>query len=100
MVEVLPEAARGHRRLEVRAGGADERDVNGLAARAAQAADGALLDGGEEFGLQGLGKQGDLVEEEDAPMSGLKEAGLGAAGVGEGSSFEAEQLGFEERVRD
>ena len=50
----------------------------------------ALLDGGEELGLHGVGEQGDLVEEEDAAVGGLKEAGLGAAGIGEGAALEAE----------
>ena len=72
--------------------------IGGLGAGTAQAADGALLDGGEELGLHGVGEQGDLVEEEDAAVGGLKEAGLGAAGIGEGAALETEQLGLEERL--
>jgi len=64
--------------------------IGGLGAGTAQTADGALLDGGEELGLHGVGEQGDLVEEEDAAVGGLKEAGLGAAGIGEGAALEAE----------
>ena len=33
-------------------------------------------------------------------MGGLKEAGLGVAGIGEGSALVAEELGFEEGLRD
>ena len=66
----------------------------------AEAADGLVLEDLEELGLQGLGEEGDLVEEEDAAVGGLEEAGLGAAGIGEGAALEAEELGFEQGVGD
>jgi hypothetical protein len=50
--------------------------------------------------LEGFGKEANFVQEERAPVRGLKEAGLGPAGVGKGTLLEAEQLGFEERLRD
>jgi hypothetical protein len=100
MVEVLAEAPGADRRLEIRVGGADQPDVGGLRAGAAQAADGAVLDGGEELGLGGLREERDLVEEEHAAVGGLEEATLGAAGIGEGALLEAEELGLEEGLRD
>ena len=65
-----------------------------------QAADGALLDHGEELGLQRLGQQRDLIEEEHPAVRSLKEPGLGAVGIGEGPPLEAEQLGLEQRLGD
>ena len=75
-------------------------DVDRLGLGAAEAADGAVLEDGEELGLDRFGQQADLVEEERAPVRGVKEAGLGVAGVGEGAPLVAEQLGFEQRLRD
>ena len=50
--------------------------------------------------MEGFGKEANFVQEERAPVRGLKEAGLGPASVGKGTLLEAEQLGFEERLRD
>ena len=100
VVEVVPEAPRADRRRKVRVRGADEPDIGGLGARAAQAADGALLDHGEKLGLQGIGQQRDLIEEEHPAVRRLKEAGLGAVGIGEGPPLEAEELGLEQRLGD
>jgi hypothetical protein len=56
VVEVVTKAPRSDGSLEVRVGGADEPDVGGLGVRAAEPADGALLDDGEELGLGGVGE--------------------------------------------
>jgi hypothetical protein len=70
----------------------------GLGVRAAEAADGAVLDDLEELGLQRLGQERHLVEEDRPVMGGLEEAMLGAPGVGEGALLEAEKVGFQERL--
>jgi hypothetical protein len=54
------EAARANGDFQVGVGGADEPGVGGFWTGAAEASDGAVLDGGEELGLHGVGKQGDL----------------------------------------
>ena len=100
MIEVLAKPVIADGAPEVCIGGADQPNVGGLPSSATQAADGALLDSGEELGLQGVGEQGDLVEEEDATVGSLEETGLGTAGIGEGAALEAEQLGFEQGLRD
>jgi hypothetical protein len=94
VVEVGPEAPGGDGGAEVDVRGADQPDIGGLGTRAAQGADGPFLDGGEELGLRGVGEQGHLVEEEHAAVGGLEEAALGAAGIGERTLLEAEQLGL------
>jgi hypothetical protein len=96
MVEIGPEPPRRDGGLQIRVRGADQPHVGGLGARAAQSPDRALLDGGEELGLQRLGELANLVEEEHTAVRGLKEAGLGVARVGEGAALEAEQLGLQE----
>src|SRR5262249_20188287 len=71
-----------------------------LTARAAEAAHRPLLERLQELGLQGLGQQPDLVEEQGAVMRGLEETRLGLPGVGEGPPFESEQLGLQQGLRD
>jgi len=100
VVEIFPEAPCAESRLEIGVRGTDEADVDRLRPGAAEATDDTLLDDGEELGLGRFGQQADLVEEERAPVRGLKEARFGAPGVGEGAPLEAEQLGFEQRLRD
>ena len=97
MVEVVAETALGDGGSKVGVGGAQDPDVGRLSARAAEATHGAVLDGGEQLGLDGRGEEGDLVEEKDAAVSGVEESGLGVAGVGERAAREAEELGLEKR---
>jgi len=95
VVEVIAEAAGSDRSFEVGVGGAQDPGIGGLGAGGAEAADGTVLESREELGLNGLGQERDLVEEEDAPVGGVEEAGLGVAGIGEGAADEAEELGLE-----
>ena len=90
VVEIFPEAPLPESRLEVDVRGADEADVNRLGPSTAEAPHNPLLYGGEELGLDGLGQQPDLVQEERAPVCGLKEARLGPVGAREGAPLEAE----------
>jgi hypothetical protein len=50
--------------------------------------------------LDGFGQEADLVQEERAPVCGLKEAGLSPAGIRKRAPLKAEQLGFQQRLRD
>ena len=100
MVEVLAEPPRADRLLEILAGRGDHPGVDRLAARAAEAAHGALLDHLQELGLQSLGHEPDLVEEDRAAVRGLEQAGLGLAGVGERALLEAEELRLEQGLGD
>ena len=100
VIEVFAEPPRLHRFREIVVRRGDDRDVDGLASRAAETADRALVDDLEELGLERVGQERDLVEEDRAAARGLKEAGLRLARVGEGAALEAEQLRFEQSLRD
>jgi hypothetical protein len=100
MVQILAEPALANRRRQIAVRRADDPDVDGLAVRAAETADRALLDGFQELGLETFGQQADLVEKDRAAMGGLEEAGLCVARVREGPALESKQLGLEERFRN
>jgi hypothetical protein len=100
VIEVLAEVVLADGRQKIAVRRADDPDVGGLAVRAAETPDRTLLDDLQQLGLETLRKQADLVEEDRSAMGGLKEAGLGAPGIGEGAALESEQLGFEERFGD
>ena len=98
VVEILAEAPVLDGRLQVGVGGADDPGIDGLGGGGAEAAHGPLLDDLEELGLQRLGEEPHLVEEDGAVVGRLEEPGLRAAGIGEGAALETEQLGLEERL--
>ena len=100
VVEVLPESPLAGGRREVHVRGGDDPDIHRLAVRRAEPADHTLLDHLEELGLETLGQEPDLVEEERALVRGLEEAPLGLSRVREGAALVAEHLRLEERVRD
>ncbi len=66
----------------------------------AQAADRALLQGAQQFGLRAGGQVGHLVEEQGAAMGRFEFAGGLVGGAGERALLVAEQLVFEQRFRD
>src|SRR5262245_29163039 len=70
----------------------DDRDIHGLAARAAEAADPPFLDDVQKLGLERAGEEPDLVEQDRSTVCALKEAGLGLSRVREGTALESEQL--------
>ena len=86
--------------MEISIRGADDAGVDRLGLSTAEAADDPLLDGAQKLRLDGSGQEADFVEKERAPVCGLKESGLGSVGVREGAPLEAEQFGFEQRLRD
>ena len=92
MIEILPEAVRPDRLVQVLARGGDQPDVDRLAPGAAEPADGLLLEHLEELRLQAFREEAHLVEEEGAAMRCLEEARLGLARVGECAPLEAEQF--------
>ena len=85
-------------RPQILARGGDDPDVHRLGAGTAQPSDRPVLEDREQLGLEALGQQADLVEEECPSVGGLEQARLGMAGVGEGSLLEAEQFRFEQSL--
>ena len=100
MVEVAPETPGLHCSGQVFVGRADDLDVDGLGARAAEATYRPLLDYLQKLCLDGLGQQRHLVEKDRSVMRGVKEPGLRLPGVGERTALVAEQLGFDQSVRN
>jgi hypothetical protein len=100
VVEVLAKAPRADGGLQVFVGRGDHPHVDVLVAGGSEPTHTALLQHLEEFGLQPLREEADLIQEDRAAMRGLEETGLRAPGVGEGSSLEAEHLSFQQRVGD
>ena len=100
VIEILAEPARPHGLRQVLVARRDDPDRDRLASRATEAPDRAVLDRGEELGLERFREQPDLVQEERALVSRLEEPGLGLTGVREGAALEAEELGLEERFGD
>ena len=98
VVEVFAEGVLLDEVGERAVGGGDEADVDWDFARAAEAADGGVFDGGEEFRLRAGGEGADFVEEKRAAVGGFEEADAAAFGVGEGAAFVAEEFGFGEGV--
>jgi hypothetical protein len=100
VVEIFTEAAGPHRVTQVLARRRDERDVGRLAPRAAEPSDRLVLEDLQELGLDALRQETHLVEEESALVRCLEETRLGLAGIGEGATLEAEQLGLEQGLGD
>jgi hypothetical protein len=98
MVQLPPEAARLHRGRQILAGGGDDPHIYRFVAGATESTDLPRFDGSQQLGLKDVGKRPDLIEEQRAVVCSLEETSLGRAGVGKGSSLEAEQLRLEERL--
>src|SRR5215510_7825 len=99
MVEIRAELSRPDRLRDLAIRGADDPDVHLLVPGGAQAAHGTLFDDLEQFRLERLGEESDLVQEQRAAMSGLEQTRLRTPGVGERTTLISEQLGFQQRVR-
>src|SRR2546425_2857148 len=100
MVEVGTEGAFTDGALEINSRCRDEGDVNRLSARAAEPAHRAVLENAEELALQRDRQQADFIEEERAAMSGLEQARLRLACVGESATLVAKQLRLEQGLGD
>ncbi len=98
--EVLAELACAHRLDQVAVGGGDDADVHRHRPGAAHAVDHALLDGAQKLGLQANVHFRDFVEQQRAAGGLLELADAAGDRAGEGALLVAEQLGFEQVLRD
>src|SRR5690606_30371226 len=96
VVEVAAEATFGDGALEVHAGSGDDADVDAEGAFAAEAADLAVLERGEELGLERKRQLTDLVQEERAGGGLLEEAAVRLLGARERAAGVAEEFAFEQ----
>src|SRR5690606_4619072 len=100
VIEVAAEPAFGDGALEVDAGRGDDADIDADGALAAEAADLAVLEGGEQLGLERERQFRDLVEEQRASGGLLEETAVRLLCAGEGAAGVAEELALEEGLRD
>src|SRR5262249_37318801 len=100
VIEIRAKSAHLCRRHEILAGRRDEPHVHRLAARAAETANGLLLNDLQELALQSLRQQPDLVQEHDAIVSDLEQTRLRLPGIGEGPPLEPEELSLDQCFRD
>ena len=98
MIEILAESPGANRGGQVLARRREHPRVGRLGARAAKPPDRTILERLEQLDLQRVRHQPDLVEEDRAAMSDLKQARLGLLRVGERAALESEELGLEQRV--
>ena len=96
--KILAKPSPARAGFQILARGRDDPDVHRLGACTAQSSNRPVLQDCEQFGLEALGQEPDLVEEECAPVGGLEQASLGLVSIGESAPLEAEQLGLEERL--
>ncbi len=78
----------------------DQPHVDLYRRRSADALEAPFLESAEDLGLQRERQVANLVEEERAAMRHLELARLARDGAGEGALFVAEELGFEQRLRE
>ncbi len=100
IVEVVAEAALGHRRVEVAVGRGDEADVGLEGRRAAHPLVLTFLEHAEELALHGRRQLADLVEEQRAAGGQLEAPAPQPVRAGEGAALVAEQLRLEEGLRE
>ena len=98
MEKVLAKHALPHEVIEGAVAGGDHSDIHRDLARAAEPADVALLDGGQDLGLRRQGQRAHLIEEQRAAVGGLKEADPGPLRVGERPALVPEELRLGEGV--
>lgn len=97
MEQVFSEATGCDERAQVGIGGGHDAAVDGERAVSADAADGVVLDGLQQFGLKRGGQARQLVEEKGAALGGLEQADARLLGVGERTALMSEEFGFGER---
>jgi hypothetical protein len=100
MVEVPSEAPGLYRGSQVFVGRADELDIDGLGARATEATDSPFLYCFQKLCLDGFWQQRHLVEKDRSVIRGVKEPRPRLPGVGKRTALVAEQLGFDQSVRN
>ncbi len=100
VVEVLPEAPRLNRLLQVAVGGGHDPGVDRDLLPAADALDGLLLEEAQELHLQGGRQFADLVQEERAALGQLDAPLALDVGAGEGPLLVAEEFALQQVLRD
>ena len=100
VVEVLTEGPRLDLTLQVAVGRRDQAHVHAQALDAAHALEALILEDTQQLDLHVLGQFADLVQEERAAVRQFEAAGLAGHRAGERALLVAEQLTFEERLRD
>ncbi|MCI0546487.1 MAG: hypothetical protein L0027_04310 [Candidatus Rokubacteria bacterium] len=100
MVEVLAEAPEAARQEQVVAGRRDDLHIDRLVPRGPEAPHRAVVDGGEELGLERQREEAHLVEQHGPVLGELEQAGLPLPRVGERPPLVAEQLGLEQGLGD
>src|SRR5690606_32358805 len=100
VVQVIAQLARLESLLHVLVGGGDDADVHADLLLAAEAAEGALLEGTQELDLDVRLHLGDLVQEERPAVGELEAAGLLVDRPGEGALLVAEQLVLQDLTRE
>src|SRR6185295_16080855 len=100
IVEIVAERAARHRFLQVLVRRADDAYVDRNLRAAADALERALLQETQQLGLQRQRHVADLVEEQRTAVRDLDLAGRLLDRARERALLEAEQLGFEQRLRD
>ena len=100
VVEVLPEAAGGDLSLEVAVGRRHDTDVHVHVPRRADRTDLPLLEHAQHLALQRQRHVADLVEEHRAAVGRAEQPVVVAHCAGEGPAHVAEQLRFEQLLRD
>ncbi len=95
-VEIFSKLFFAHGGLEIAVGGGDQPDVDFDGGGAADAVEAAFFEDAEEFGLDGGRQVANFVEEESAAMGEFDFADFASAGPGEGASFVAEELVFDQ----
>src|SRR5687768_18174896 len=80
--------------------GQHEANVDLHGARTTEPLEGAILKQAEQLGLHQRRQLADFIQEERAAVSELHATGLARDGARESALFVAEQLAFEQRVRE
>ena len=100
VVEVLAEMAAADGVERVAVGGADDADVDLARAGRTHGLDGGGLQEAQKLGLQGRGHLADLVQKERAAIGSGCGPGLVGNRAGEAALHVAEDLGFQQVLRD
>src|ERR1700693_223181 len=96
-IKVTPESAFSDSLLQIAAGGSQDTNVNGDAARASHGTDFLFLNGAQKFGLKVDRKFADFVEEYGSAFGDGQQSVFGLVGTGKRSTDIPEQLAFNHR---
>ena len=97
--EVLAQLAAADGLLRHLIGGGDDADVDFEFGAPAEAANLGVFEDAQQLGLRGHGHFADLVEQQGAALGHLEASGAAFGGSGERAFLVAEELAFDERLR-